>query len=75
MKNIRILPRKETMIVVYPIVAASFIINETYIPMLFLVPLVISIIATLAMSINIVIKKFLELKETINKRNGGNKNG
>jgi hypothetical protein len=69
-KNIRILPRKETMIVVYPIVAANFIISETYVPMIFLIPLVISMVVTLAMSMKIITKKILELKATINERNG-----
>lgn len=70
MNKIRLLPRKETMIIIYPLVAAKFIIyhyeNGLYMPVFILILLTMSMIIFLAMGIKIVIGKLLELKDCIN---------
>lgn len=74
MKKIRILPRKETMIVIYPLVAAQYIIyhheNGLYMPTIFLFLLALSTIVALGMGIKIVINKFKELKTNVNEKRG-----
>lgn len=74
MKKIRILPRKETMIVIYPLVAAQYIIyhheNDLFMPTFVLIPITISMIIVLGMGFKLVMGKIVDLKKSINEREG-----
>jgi len=63
MKKIRILPHKETLYYVYPIVMSEFITREHYIPIFILIPLFISIIISMVLAIRHLALKVKELRK------------
>ncbi len=70
MRKIRIMPRKETMIIIYPFVAAYFIGLDPNLPAIVSIPMLISSIAALGWTLKLAVRKVLELKKVVGKRNG-----